>query len=230
MSVAYKKIIGDGLWKNNTAFVQLLGLCPLLAVSTTLVNGLGMGLATVLVLTLSNTVVSIIRNIVRPEIRIPVFVMVIAAFVTTTELMMHAYLFELYQILGLFIPLIVTNCAIIARAEAFAAKNDVLRSATDGLMMGIGFTLALVMLGGLRELVAQGTILADAHLLFGEGARDWTIYLFGENFRGLLLAALPAGAFIGLGLLIALKNVIDAKTSKAQLAATPNEEPVNSPA
>ena len=211
--VAYSRIIGDGLWNNNAGLVQLLGLCPLLAVSNTLINGLGLGLATTLVLLGSNMTISSIRNLVRPEVRIPVFVMVIASFVTTIELLMNAFLYELYLILGIFIPLIVTNCAIIGRAEAFASKQSLPRAALDGLAMGIGFTLVLVVLGGLREVIGQGTLFSQAYLMFGEAARDITLQL-SEDYRGFLLAILPPGAFIGLGLLIALKNMIDARTQR----------------
>ena len=209
--VAYARIIGDGLWNNNAGLVQLLGLCPLLAISNTLINGLGLGLATTLVLLGSNMTISSIRNLVRPEVRIPVFVMIIASFVTTIELLMNAFLHELYLILGIFIPLIVTNCAIIGRAEAFASKQSVPRAALDGLAMGIGFTLVLVVLGGLREVVGQGTLFSQAYLMFGEAAREITLQVI-EDYRGFLLAILPPGAFIGLGLLIALKNMIDART------------------
>lgn len=206
--VGYAKIIRDGLWDNNPGFVQILGLCPLLAVSSTVVNALGLGLATTVVLLASNVSVSLIRNLVRPEVRIPVFVMIIASFVTAVELAMNAFWHELYNILGIFIPLIVTNCAIIGRAEAFASKHAVGRAALDGLSMGLGFTLALLLLGGLREAIGQGTLLSQAQLMFGETARDWTLHLV-EDYRGFLLAILPPGAFIGLGLLIALKNLID---------------------
>lgn len=209
----YSRIIADGLWANNPGFVQLLGLCPLLAVSNNVVNALGLGLATTLVLVASNSTVSLIRHLVRPEVRIPVFVLVIASFVTAVELAMNAFLHGLYVILGIFIPLIVTNCAIIGRAEAFASKHDVPRAALDGLMMGLGFTVALVLLGGLREMVGQGTLFSQAHLMFGEAARGWTLHLV-EDYRGMLLAILPPGAFLGLGCLIALKNVIDARRRK----------------
>ncbi len=205
----YSRIIQDGLWRNNAGLVQLLGLCPLLAVSSTVINALGLGLATTLVLLASNITISLIRNLVRPEVRIPVFVIVIASFVTTIELAMNAFWHELYNILGIFIPLIVTNCAIIGRAAAFASKHRPSRAALDGLAMGLGFTLVLVLLGGMRELIGQGTLLSQAHLMFGEVARSWTLHLF-EDYRGFLLAMLPPGAFIGLGLLIALKNIIDA--------------------
>jgi electron transport complex protein RnfE len=203
-----KQIISEGLWRNNTALVQLLGLCPLLAVSSTVVNALGLGIATTLVLAGSNVTVSLIRNVVRPELRIPSFVLVIASFVTAVELLMQAFLYDLYLVLGIFIPLIVTNCVIIARAESFASKNNVWRSLLDGLAMGIGFTLVLLALGAIREILGHGTLLAQADLLFGEGTEWLTITLF-ENYRGYLLAILPPGAFLILGLLIALKNIID---------------------
>lgn len=209
----YASIARDGLWTNNPGLVQLLGLCPLLATSNTLVNGLGLGLATLLALAASNLCVSLIRGIVRPEIRIPVFVLVIAAIVTVIELGMNAYLHELYLVLGIFIPLIVTNCNLIGRAEAFASKHSPGRALLDGVMMGLGFTLALVTLGGLRELIGNGTLLAQAHLMFGEVARGWTLHLV-EGYRGFLLAILPPGAFIGLGLIIALKNIIDARLQR----------------
>ena len=207
---SYSKIIYNGLWANNTAFVQLLGLCPLLAVSNTVINGLGLGLATTLTLVASNMMVSMIRHWVRPEIRIPVFVLIIASTVTIIELSMNAWFHELYNILGIFIPLIVTNCAIIARAEAFASKNTVTSSFLDGLFMGLGFTAVLVTLGAMREVIGFGTLFQQAHLMFGEVARDFTITLI-DDYRGYLLAILPPGAFIGLGFLIAGKNIIDKK-------------------
>ncbi len=210
----YGQIIGDGLWGNNQALVALLGLCPLLATTTSATNGLGMGLATTAVLALSNVTVSLIRNLVRPEVRLPVFVLVIASFVTAVELTMQAYFYELYLVLGLFIPLIVTNCTIIGRAEAFASKNRVDRALMDGLAMGLGFTLVLMTLGGLRELIGQGTLFNQAHLLLGEAARALTVKL-GERFHGALIAILPPGAFIGLGLLIALKNLIDQRVRRS---------------
>ena len=207
---SYGQIVRNGLWTNNTAFVQLLGLCPLLAVSNTVINALGLGLATILTLVASNVMVSMIRHWVRPEIRIPVFVLIIASTVTIIELSMNAWFHELYLILGIFIPLIVTNCAIIARAEAFASKNTVTSSFIDGLFMGLGFTAVLVTLGAIREIIGFGTLFQQAHLMFGDVARDFTITLF-DNYRGYLLAILPPGAFIGLGLLIAGKNIIDKK-------------------
>ncbi len=204
----YRQITADGLWHNNVAFVQILGLCPLLAVTNTAINGLGLGLATIAVLLASNLTVSLIRNWVRQEIRIPVFVLVIASFVTTVELVMNAYFHDLFNILGIFIPLIVTNCAILGRAEAFASRNGLLPSLVDGLSMGVGFALVLVVLGGMREAIGFGTLFAQAELMFGSAA-DWLTITLIDDYRGFLPAILPPGAFIGLGLLIALKNVID---------------------
>ena len=204
-------IIRNGLWHNNPALVQILGLCPLLAISSTAVNALGLGLATTLTLVLTNLTVSLIRKQVSSEIRIPVFVMLIAAIVTAIELAMNAYFHELYLILGIFIPLIVTNCNVLARAEAFASKNAPLPSALDGLFMGMGFSAVLVTLGGMREVLGKGTLFSQAQLMFGDGAKWMTVTVFGGDYHGFLLAILPPGAFIGLGMLIALKNVIDAK-------------------
>ncbi|MBJ2135858.1 electron transport complex subunit E [Paraglaciecola agarilytica] len=204
----FKQLSWQGLWKNNPALVQLLGLCPLLAVTATITNGLGLGLATTLVLIGSNATVSIIRNWVPNEIRIPIFVMIIAAFVTIVQLLMNAYTFELYQALGIFIPLIVTNCAIIGRAEAYASKNPLSYAAFDGFMMGLGFTVVLVFLGAMRELLGYGTLFAGAELLLGEWATSLKITVFTSE-SPFLLAILPPGAFLGMGLLIALKNVLD---------------------
>jgi electron transport complex protein RnfE len=211
--ITYGKMIRDGLWDNNQAIVALLGLCPLLAVTNTAINGLGLGIATLVVLTLSNITISIIRNIVRQEIRLPVFVLVIASFVTAVELSMNAWFYDLFKVLGIFIPLIVTNCAIIGRAEAFASKNNIIRSTVDGLAMGIGFTLALVILGGMREIIGMGTLFSQADLMFGEAAAGLTMSL-GDDFKGMLLAILPPGAFIGMGFMIAFKNIIDNMESK----------------
>jgi Na+-translocating ferredoxin:NAD+ oxidoreductase subunit E len=206
----YSRIAQDGLWNNNAVFAQMLGLCPLLAVSNTVINALGLGLATIMVLIISNVSVSLIRNIVRPEIRLPVFVLIIASAVTGIELAIHAWFHELYLILGIFIPLIVTNCAIIARAEAFASKNTVIKSFFDGLMMGLGFTLVLVSLGALREVLGMGTLLSNAHIMFGDGTQWLTIEVF-SDYRGFLLAILPPGAFMGLALLLAIRNYFDKK-------------------
>ena len=213
----YTKIIKDGLWLNNQAFVALLGLCPLLAVSNTVINSLGLGLATTATLVCSNTIVSLIRNHVPSEVRLPVFVLVIACVVTMIELAMNAWFYGLYKILGIFIPLIVTNCSIIGRAEAFASKHGTDKAFLDGLFMGLGFTFALVLLGSLREIIGSGTLLAKAELMFGAGAKSWQINVI-DDYSGMLLAILPPGAFIGLGLLIAMKNVIDNKIKQRKPA------------
>jgi len=207
-SSSYKEITLNGLWKNNPALVQLLGLCPLLAVTGTVVNAMGLGLATTMVLLGSNIAVSMIRNYVPETVRLPAFVMIIASLVTCAELLMQAYTYELYEILGIFIPLIVTNCAILGRADAFASKNSILPSALDGLMMGVGFTLVLILLGALREVIGQGTLFTGMDLLFGESAKSWQIIVF-SDYPDFLFAILPPGAFVGMGILIALKNIID---------------------
>ena len=210
---SYRSVINDGLWNNNAALVQILGLCPLLAVSNTVINSIGLGLATTLTLVASNTTVSLIRRWVRPDIRIPVFVLIIASVVTVIELAMNAWFHELYLILGIFIPLIVTNCTIIARAESFASKNAVIPSAIDGLFMGIGFMAVLVVLGAMRELVGFGTLLSQADLMFGELGKSMTIQPW-KQYTGHLLAILPPGAFLGLGFIIAIKNIIDKRRSR----------------
>ncbi|WP_159651526.1 electron transport complex subunit E [Vibrio atypicus] len=208
-------LIKNGMWDNNPALVQLLGLCPLLAVSSTVTNALGLGIATLLVLVGSNVTVSLVRDYVPKEVRIPVFVMIIAALVTCVQLLMNAYAYGLYLSLGIFIPLIVTNCIIIGRAEAFASKNDVLPSAQDGFWMGMGMTSVLVLLGAMRELIGNGTLFDGADLLLGEWAKVLRIEVF-QFDNSFLLALLPPGAFIGVGLLIALKNIIDKQLAARQ--------------
>jgi electron transport complex protein RnfE len=216
------QIIRDGLWTNNPALVQVLGLCPLLAVTSTVVNAIGLGLATLLVLMGSNLAVSLIRNFVSESVRLPAFVMIIASFVTCAELLMQAFTYELYQILGIFIPLIVTNCAILGRADAFASRNPPLPALLDGFMMGLGFLFVLIALGAIRELVGQGTLLTDMDLLLGPAANDWAIRPL-ENYPNVLFMVLPPGAFIGLGLLIALKNGIDSQIKARRAAVQPIE-------
>ncbi|RUO35322.1 electron transport complex subunit E [Aliidiomarina sanyensis] len=213
MDSEYQTLTRDGLWENNPALVQLLGLCPLLAVTGTVTNALGLGLATMLVLIGSNLTVSLVRNFVPKEIRIPVFVIVIATFVTLVELLMNAFTYGLFMALGIFIPLIVTNCAIIGRAEAYASKNPWPKAAYDGFVMGLGFAFVLVALGALRELLGQGTLLDGAEMLLGEWARDLRIQLIQFDYP-LLLAILPPGAFIGMGFLIAGKNWLDARRQR----------------
>lgn len=212
---AHGEIVRDGLWTQNPGFVQLLGLCPMLAVSNSVTNALGMGIATIAVLVGSNTAISLIRDRVRPEVRIAVFVMVIATFVTVAELAMNAWAHELYATLGLFIALIVTNCIIIGRAEAFASRTTPVRAAADGLWMGLGFTLVLVLLGGARELIGTGTLFAGADLLFGPAAKDWAIAVMPAGYPGFLVAVLPPGAFIALGLFVAGKQWLDARRAAA---------------
>jgi len=217
----YATLTHNGLWKNNPALVQLLGLCPLLAVSASVVNALGLATATLFVLISSNLCVSLVRNIVSDTIRLPVFVMIIAAAVTAIELLMQAYTYELYQILGIFLPLITTNCIILGRADAFAAKNPVLPSIYDGFIMGIGFGAVLVVLGAIRELLGTGGLFANMQLLFGEAARQWHIVL-SADYPALLLAILPPGAFIVTGFLIAGKNAWDnAAARKAEASRAP---------
>lgn len=191
------QISKDGLWTNNPALVQLLGLCPLLAVTGTVVNALGLGLATMLVLVGSNLAVSLVRNYVPNAVRLPAFVMIIASYVTCTELLMQAYTYELYTVLGIFIPLIVTNCAILGRADAFAAKNPILPSILDGFMMAMGFAVVLVLLGALREAIGQGTLFSNMDLLFGESAKTWELVLI-NDYPDFLFAILPPGAFVGM--------------------------------
>lgn len=212
----------DGLWKNNPALVQLLGLCPLLAVTGSVVNALGLGLATMLVLVGSNFSVSLIRNHVPDAVRLPAFVMIIASFVTVAELVMQAFTYELYEVLGIFIPLIVTNCAILGRADAFACKNPILPSVVDGFMMALGFGVVLVLLGAMREILGQGVIFSDMQLLFGPAAADWKIELV-KDYPDFLFAILPPGAFMAMGLIIALKNIIDDQLKQRELA---RKEPV----
>lgn len=213
----YREITLNGLWKNNPALVQLLGLCPLLGVTNSVVNSIGLGLATIFVLVASNTCVSLIRNVTPDEIRLPTFVMIIAAAVTCTELLMQAYTYELYEILGIFLPLITTNCVILGRADGFACKNNVVVSAYDGFIMGVGFAIVLFLLGALRELLGTGGLFANMDLLFGSLAENWH-WVISKNYPQFLLAILPPGAFILTGLLIALKNSIDFRIEEKQKA------------
>lgn len=221
----FKTLAHNGLWKQNPGLVQLLGLCPLLAVSNTVVNAVSLGLATTMVMVLSNTVIAPVRNYVPNEIRIPVFVLIIAVLVTVVQYLMNAYLYELYLVLGIFVPLIVTNCIVLARIESFASKNPVLPSAIDGMMMGIGLTAVLATLGGMREIIGKGTLLSGIDLIFGENARAWVIPVI-HDYHGFLLAVLPPGAFIGLGLIIAAKNWLNLRAEqKARSQPAPTTLP-----
>lgn len=206
----WKNLFTQGVWTNNSTLVQLLGLCPLLAVSNNVTNALGLGLATLLVLTVTNTIVSLFRKVIPHDIRIPIYVMIIATAVTTIQLLMNAFAFPVYQSLGIFVPLIVTNCIVIGRAEAFASKNSVAHSAFDGFAMGLGMTLSLVVLGAIREIIGNGTLFDGLDLLLGSWAKALRMDLLHLD-SGLLLAILPPGAFIGLGLILAVKNIIDRK-------------------
>jgi len=212
----------NGLWKQNPGLVQLLGLCPILAISTTLVNAVSLGLATVLVMALANLAIAGLRNFIPYEIRIPVFILVIAALVTMVDLAFNAWFHELYLVLGIFIPLIVTNCIVLARVEAYAAKNDALTSTIDGVMMGLGLVWVLAVLGGLRELLGNGTLFAGIDMIFPSLS---AIEVFGHDYAGFLVTVLPPGAFFTLGCLIAAFNWINgrlaARAARRPRPATP---------
>ncbi|MBQ3774577.1 MAG: electron transport complex subunit E [Ruminobacter sp.] len=202
------EIFKDGLWNKNPGLVQLLGLCPLLAVTSTAANALGLGIATIAVLTVSNLLISAVRRLLKAEVRIIIYVIIIASVVTCVQLCMQAYTAELYEALGLYISLIVTNCIIIARAEIFASRNSVFYSALDGFANGLGFTAVLLFIGGVREIIGKGTLFSGMDQLIGESGRNLQINLFSAD-DGLLIAILPPGAFITLGLLVAAKNYLD---------------------
>jgi Na+-translocating ferredoxin:NAD+ oxidoreductase subunit E len=212
MSV-YKEIVENGIWKQNPGVVQLLGMCPTLAMTTSVVNGFALGLATALVMAISNGAVSPVRTYIPKEIRNPVFILIIAAVVTVIDLSMNAYLHQLHVVLGIFIPLIVTNCIVMARVEAFAAKNPTLPSALDGLMMGFGLMLVLALLGGIRELIGKGTLFSGIDLILGPSAKSMVLHII-PNYHGYLLAILPPGAFIGLACLIAGRNWVELRKTK----------------
>lgn len=209
------KIARDGFWDNNVILAQSLALCPLLAVTGTATNGLGMGLATTAVLVASGLMISLLRGLITPDVRIPVFVLIIAVLVTLVDLGLNAWLHDLHKVLGLFIPLIVTNCAILGRAESFASRNRVMPAAFDGLMMGVGFTFALVLLGAIREIIGSGTLFANAASLLGEGMAFLELTLI-PDYRGFLLAILPPGGFLALGFLLAGKRLLDTRIAMAK--------------
>ncbi len=218
----YKDITVNGLWKQNPGVVQLLGLCPTLAVTTSAVNGLSLGLATALVMAAANGSVSPVRRFIPSEIRVPVFILVIASLVTVIDLSINGFAHSLHKVLGIFIPLIVVNCIVLARVESFAAKNAPVPSILDGFMMGLGLTLVLGLLGAIRELVGKGTILSGLDLVFsGMPKQLYTI----PDYHGFLLAILPSGAFLGLGMLIAVRNWIEARKAAKISSTTPNLKP-----
>ena len=211
--MSYWQITRDGLWDKNVVFTQMLALCPALAVTSTATNGLGMGLATTAVLLGANVLIAALRHLISPDVRIPVFIVLIATLVTLVDMALNAWLHELYKVLGLFIALIVVNCAILGRAESFASKNPVAASALDGLMMGLGFTLALIAIGGTREILGSGTLFKDAHLLLGEAFSFLELTLI-PGYKGFLLMILPPGGFLAVGFLLAVKRIIDQRSAR----------------
>lgn len=226
MDTNYPQLIRDGLWNNNVVFVQMLALCPLIAVTGTATNGLGMGLATTAVLLMSGFSVSALRKLTTPEVRIPIFVLIIATIVTLVDMAMNAWMHDLHKVLGLFIPLIVTNCAILGRAESFASRHTVPPSLVDGLVTGLGFTLALVVLGATREMLGSGTLFANAALLLGQTFSFLELTLI-PDYKGFLLLILPPGGFLVLGFLLAGKRMLDRRTQQTRLKGKENESLIN---
>lgn len=222
----YKRLIRDGLWDNNIIFVQALALCPLLAVTGTATNGLGMGLASTAVFIASGVAISLLRRVITPQVRIPIFVLIIAVLVTLVDMSMNAWVHDLHKVLGLFIPLIVTNCAILGRAESFASRNQITPSVYDGLMMGLGFTFALVALGAVRELLGSGTLFANAALLLGDAFAFLQLTII-PDYKGFLLMILPPGGFLALGFLLAGKRIIDARLQKRRALAETAEPEID---
>jgi electron transport complex protein RnfE len=214
MATQYRTIVRDGLWDNNGVFSMLLGMCPTMAMTTSATNGLGMGVATAVVMAASSLLVATFRNRITQEVRIPVYILIVAAMVTLVDLCMNAWMHELYKVLGLFIPLIVSNCLPLARLEAFAAKEPVLPSFLDGLFMGIGFTFALTAIGAVREIFGSGTLFADASLLLGPAFKFMEMHLMSSDM-GVLMMILPPGGFLVTGLLVVVKRILDVRAGKA---------------
>lgn len=214
MAHGYRRIIRDGLWDNNGVLAMLLGMCPSMAMTTSATNGLGMGLATAVVMAASNLLVATFRNQISQEVRIPVYILIVAAMVTLVDLSMNAWMHELYKVLGLFIPLIVSNCLPLARLEAFAAKEPVLPSLVDGIFMGLGFTLSLTAIGSVREIIGSGTLFADASLLLGPSFKFMEMRVLPSNM-GVLMMILPPGGFLVTGLLVVVKRMLDLRAGKA---------------
>ena len=223
----YRGIFADGLWRNNAVFAQMLALCPLMAVTSSATNGLGMGLATTAVLLAANVIISSLRHLIAQEVRIPVFILLIAALVTLADMVINAWLHELYKVLGLFIPLIVANCAVLGRAEAFASRQPVLASAADGLAMGLGMTLAMVVIGACREILGSATLFSQASLLLGDGFAFLETTLI-QDYQGFLLMLLPPGGFLVLGFLLAGKRVLEQRRERVKSTAAAGQ--VSSPA
>lgn len=221
MATTYTRIIKDGLWENNAVFSMLLGLCPSMAVTTSATNGLGLGLATVAVLCTSCVLVAMLRSLITKEVRIPVYILIVASMVTIVDLSMNAWVHELYKVLGIFIALIVVNCVVLARLESFASKESVAASLADGLFVGLGFTAALVAIGGLREILGQGTLFADASLLLGPAFKFLEMRILPPD-SGMLMMILPPGGFLVVAHLVILKRLIDARVGKAAPTAEPH--------
>jgi electron transport complex protein RnfE len=219
----FKALAEEGLWSRNPALVGLLGLCPLLAVSTNFVNALALGVATTAVLWASSGLISLLKHRIADTVRLPLFMIVLASMVTIADFVMEALIPDIHRVIGLFIPLIVTNCAILGRIEAFAYRQSVSLSLADGLFMGLGFTWVICLLGGIREILGTGGLFEHADQLFGEAARNWTIH-FLEDYVGFQVALLPAGAFLLLGLLLALKNWLTASRSSKSSTMTLNQK------
>ena len=214
----FRQIAANGIWKQNTSLVQILGLCPLLAVTTNLVNGAMLSLATILVMAMSGFAIASLRNLIPHEIRIPVFILIVAALVTVVDLLFNAGFHDLYLILGIFIPLIVTNCIVLARVEAYAAKNPPVQSIFDGIFMGIGMLWTLSLLGGLRELIGGGTLFSGIDMVFPSLK---PLQLLPADYPGFLIAMLPPGAFILLGCMVATKNWLEARQASRQKENVP---------
>jgi electron transport complex protein RnfE len=213
MTTNTKTIIKDGLWDNNGVLSMLLGMCPAMAMTTSATNGFGMGLATAAVMAASSLLVAAFRKRITQEVRIPVFILIVAAMVTLVDLAMNAFMHELYKVLGLFIPLIVSNCLPLARLEAFAAKQPVLPSFLDGLFMGVGFTISLTAIGAVREIIGSGTLFADASLLLGPSFKVMELRLLPADM-GVLMMILPPGGFLITGLLVVAKRMVDLSAGK----------------
>ncbi len=215
----YRQIIKDGLWHQNVVFSQMLGMCPAMAVTTSGTNGLGMGLATMAVLVCSNMIIAAIRDFISPQVRIPVYIVLIATLVTIVDMSLNAWMHDLYRVLGLFIALIVVNCAVLGRAEAFASRNSVLASALDGLVMGLGFTLALTLIGLIRELIGAGTLFSQASLLLGPNFAFLETTVL-PDYGGVLMMVLPPAGFLVLGLLLAAKRLYERRAARAAEAVS----------